>query len=63
MPNLGTFDHYFDIADKFEDLGVEFSFAVKHGSSVVVFSNVEQAGVARKMMQAQDKTFRERFES
>lgn len=62
MPNLGTYDHYFDIADKFDEIGAEFSFAVKHGNSVIVFSNVEEAGVARRMVQAQDKTFRERFD-
>lgn len=62
MPKLGTYDYYFDIADQLEELGVEFSFAVKHETGIVVFSNVEQAGVARKMMQAQDKTFRDRFD-
>lgn len=57
----GTYDFYFDIADKLEGLGVDFSFAVKHGKDIVVFSNVEQPLVARKMLQAQDKTFGERF--
>ncbi len=59
---IGTYDHYFEIADQLEKLGIEFSFAVKHDTGIVVFSNVEVPGVARRMMEAQDKTFRERFD-
>lgn len=62
MQKLGTYDFYFDICDQLEELGVEFSFSVKGEAGVVVFSNVEDPVLARRMVQAQDKTFRERFD-
>jgi hypothetical protein len=59
--DLGTYDFYFDMADDLEKLGVEFSLTVAHGDGVIVLSNVQQAAVARHMLAAQTKTFRDRF--
>lgn len=63
MANTGTYDFYFDICDKLEELGVEFSVTVAHETGIVVLSNVEKPLLASKMLAAQDKTFRERFNS
>lgn len=60
---LGTYDHYFDIADLLEDLGSEFILAVKHesGNGVIVLSNVGKAEVASAMLRAMDRELRDRF--
>lgn len=60
---VGTYDFYFDMADKLQELGAEFSFAVRPDGAdgVVVFSNVEDSKVALAMVRSQDVMFRERF--
>lgn len=65
QPSVGTYDFYFDIADELEELGAEFTLAIHPVGSdgVVVFSNVENARVAREMVRSQDTMFRERFNS
>lgn len=62
-PTVGTYDFYFDIADKLEEIGAEFTLAIHPVGSegVVVFSNVENPRVAREMVRSQDSMFRERF--
>lgn len=57
---VGTMDFYFDMADDLEDLGVDFSLTVRNGDSVTVLSNVNSVGVARVLLRAQEKMFRER---
>lgn len=59
----GTYDFYFDMADKLQELGTEFSFAVRPegADGVVVFSNVEDVKIALAMVRSQDNMFRERF--
>jgi hypothetical protein len=58
---VGTYDFYFDMADKLEALGTEFSLVVKQGDGCIVLSNVQSSDVARNMLRAQDNMYRDRF--
>jgi hypothetical protein len=60
---LGSYDFYFDIADKLESLGCPFALSVLHPqtNNIVLLSNVQDEELARKMIISLDRTFNERF--
>lgn len=51
MEKLGTFDFYFDVADKLKELGVEFVVMVRPPGvkSILNYSHVTDPLVAEKM--------------
>lgn len=63
MEKLGTFDFYFDVADKLKDLGVEFVILVRPPGvkSILNYSSVNDELTAEKMEESLRIGFDARF--